>query len=742
MEVENSNDSRIEEKTLSGLVEHVVYSNDETGYAVFRLSTDSEKNVVVVGNIPFIGVGENITVRGVWVSHPSYGEQFKASYSERTMPTDENAIQMYLSSGIIKGIGPITAQRIVERFGEDTFDVLSSNPDLLSEIQGITRKKAESICNSFSRQLGMRRLMEYLFQYGVAPYVSIKLYKWYGDLAMNFLRDNPYLLTDERLGVSFSQADMIAAELGIMEDSPTRVEAGVIYVLEHNTGNGHVFIPADKLVDATVKLLSVDESLAADALDRLVDYGRIIRETVFERDACYLSRLYEAETEVARRLISMASIPPRTIPGIDKLIKDITSGLGLDFAPLQLEAIRTAAEHTVSLLTGGPGTGKSTSVRGMLKAFDHLGLKTVLCSPTGRAAKRLTELTGRDAATVHRLLEVSYNADDVGFAFVHDEDEPLDADAIILDEVSMVDVNLMYALVRAIRPGAKLVMVGDPDQLPSVGPGNVLKDLLESERIASVRLIEIFRQAEQSNIVLSAHSVNKGELPKLKHSTGDFFFMRRKNPRDVVQTVVELCAERLPQNMGFRPDQIQVLSPTRRGVIGTENLNLELQKAINPSSKNKAERQSGGNMFRTGDRVMHVRNNYDLPWRSIDGRENGIGVFNGDVGVVYEIDNRAENLAVRYDDRIVFYPFELLSELEPAYAVTVHKSQGSEYPAVVLVASKTAPQLLNRAVLYTAITRAQELLVIVGEEEIVARMVNNNRRSMRYSGLKYRLMQY
>lgn len=742
MELEKPKESRIEEETLVGSVEHVVYCNEENGYAVFHMNTGNEKPVVVVGNVPFIGVGESISVRGVWVSHPSYGEQFKVSYSERTMPEDENAILLYLSSGIIRGIGPVTAQRIVDRFGTDTFNVMSSEPELLCEIQGITRRKAESIRNNFNRQLGMRRLMEYLFQFGVAPYVSIRLYKWYGDMAIDFLRDNPYLLTDERLGVSFAQADVIAAELGIMEDSPTRIEAGVIYVLEHNTGNGHVFIPAEKLVGTTARLLSIDESLAADALGRLVEYGRVIRETIFDRDACYLARLYKAETEIARRLISMAEIPPKKISGIDRLIADVSSGLGLEYAPLQLEAIRTAAEHTVSLLTGGPGTGKSTSVRGMLKAFDHLGLKTVLCSPTGRAAKRLTELTGREAATVHRLLEVSYNADDVGFTFVHDEDEPLDADAIILDEVSMVDVDLMYALVRAIRPGAKLVMVGDPDQLPSVGPGNILKDLLESDRIASVRLTEIFRQAEQSNIVLSAHSVNRGEIPKLKHSTGDFFFIRRRNPQDVVQTVVELCAERLPRNMGFSQDQIQVLSPTRRGVVGTQNLNVELQRAINPQSSKKPERHSGDYLFRTGDRVMHIRNNYDLPWQSVDGRDKGVGVFNGDVGVIYEIDNRAENIAVRYDDRIVFYPFELLNELEPAYAVTVHKSQGSEYPAVVFVASRAAPQLLNRSVFYTAITRAQELLVIVGEEEVIAHMVNNNRRSMRYTGLKYRLMQY
>ncbi|MGI6577760.1 MAG: ATP-dependent RecD-like DNA helicase [Eubacteriales bacterium] len=740
MEVENLQNNQQEEQTLSGVVEHVVYQNNDTGYAVFRMRVDGENPVVVVGNIPYVGVGESITVWGVWISHPSYGEQFKASSSERTMPADEGSILEYLSSGAVRGVGPVTAKRIFERFGTQTFDVLSSQPELLSEIQGITLKKARVICESFSRQLGIRRLMEYLFQYGIPPYVSIKLYKWYGNMALDFLRDNPYLLTDERLGVGFGHADLIASELGISPDSPIRVEAAVIYVLEHNIGNGHVYIPAEKLISATARLLSVEEPLCSEALQRLVDMGRIVREWIAEKDACYLARLYDAETEIAHRLMLMTGIPPQSISGIERLIDDISVGLGVKYAPLQLEAIRTAAEHSVMLLTGGPGTGKSTSIRGMLKVFDHLGLKTVLCSPTGRAAKRLAELTGREASTIHRVLEVSFSPDETGFQFVHDEDEPIDADAVILDEMSMVDVDLMNALLKAIRPGAKLVMVGDPDQLPSVGPGNILKDLLDSDRIATVRLTEIFRQAEESNIVTGAHAVNQGKVPELKHKTGDFFFIRRGRPQNVVDTVVELCTERLPNNMGLTTDQIQVLSPTRRGIVGTENLNLALQQALNPPAANKAEIKSGQYLFRTGDRVMHIRNNYDLPWQSVDGKDHGIGVFNGDVGNVYEIDKRAENMVVRYEDRIVFYPFELLNELEPAYAMTVHKSQGSEYPAVVFVASQAAPQLLNRAVFYTAITRAQKLLVIVGEEEVVVRMVNNNRRSKRYSGLKYRLM--
>lgn len=736
MEVENLRD----EETLSGVVVHVVYHNEENGYAVFRLQTDEGRSVVVVGNIPFVGEGEGIIAKGVWIKHPSYGEQFKASESERVMPAGEVAILRYLSSGSVKGIGPVTAKRIVERFGDETFEVLSSHPELLCEVQGITSAKAQAICESFNRQLGMRRLMEYLVRFSVPPHVAVRMYKWYGNMALDFLRDNPYILTDENIGVDFGLADRIAAELGFTADSPVRVEAGILYELEYNTQNGHVFIPATKLVAASSGLLGVEESICGEALGRLVDKHKAVRESIGGEDACYLPRLYEAERDLARRLLDIAAIPPCHVDGIEEMIDRISADLGIEYTPLQREAIASAARHRALLLTGGPGTGKSTSVRGMIEIFDRMGLRTVLCSPTGRAAKRLSELTGRDAATIHRLLEVSFDGESPVYSFVHDEDEPIDADAVILDETSMVDVDLMNSLVRAVRPGARLVMVGDPDQLPSVGPGNVLKDLLASEKIPTVRLHEIFRQAQESNIVMAAHAVNRGEIPELRHKSGDLYFLRRKTPQSVVNTVVELCTERLPRNMGISPEQIQVLSPTRKGIAGTANLNAALQQALNPASPGKAERRFGEYLFRTGDRVMHTKNNYDLPWQSADGKEHGLGVFNGDVGVIADIDQRAETIMVRYDERIVYYPFELLDELEPAYAMTVHKSQGSEYPAVVFVASKAAPQLLNRAVFYTAITRAQDLLVIVGDEEVVRCMVENNRRSKRYSGLKYRML--
>ncbi len=729
-----------EEVTLRGVVEHVIYHNDDNGYAVFRVELDGERSVTVVGTVPFVGAGEGVVVTGTWVHHPSYGEQLKASRAERTMPAGAVAIMRYLAEGNVPGIGPVTAKRVVEMFGEETFDVLESHPERLAGLPGITKKKADSICDGFRRQLGMRRLMEYLASFGVPHRTAIQLYKWYGSMALELVRQNPYIVTDEELGVEFSVADGMALQLGFSEDCPQRAEAGVLYELKYNTGNGHVFIPGEKLVPATAGLLKIDEDICASALLRLCRDGRVVEEEISGLGACYIRRLYEAERETAARLRMLAECPAEKVAGLGRLIEGTERALGIEYAPMQREAIAAAATEHVMLLTGGPGTGKSTSVRGMIEIFEYLGLKTVLCSPTGRAAKRLEELTGREAATVHRLLEVDFSGETGGrgFRFVHGEDDPLDADVVILDECSMVDIELMYSVVSALKGGARLILVGDPDQLPSVGPGNVLGDMIASGVIRTVRLTEIFRQAQLSNIVMSAHAVNRGEMPELRQKSGDFFFLKRRSPQAVVETVVDLCTRRLPQSMGIEPSQIQVLSPTRRGVTGTENLNNALQAVLNPPEKGKPERRSGGYIFREGDRVMHIKNNYDLMWSSEDG-SSGMGVFNGDVGEVCGIDSRGENLLVKYDDRYVTYPFPLLDELEPAYAITVHKSQGSEYPAVVLVASQAAPQLLNRPVFYTAITRAQNLRVIVGDEGVVETMVKTGRKSKRYSGLRYRL---
>lgn len=725
---------------LCGVVESVVYQNEKNGYAVFRLIVDgADHPVTVVGNLPFIGVGEELRVEGSWTRHASYGEQFKATSAERTLPASEVAIVQYLSSGNLPGIGPISAKRLVEKFGRETFDILENHPELVAEIPGLTKPKAIKISETFKRQLGIRRLMEQLISYSIRPEVALRLYRIYGEFAGDCLRTNPYILVSDDLGVDFALADSMALDLGFGEEDAARVDAGVIYELDFNTQNGHVFIPADKLAAATAQLLSVSEELTNAAIERLCDSKTLLREDIAGVDAVYLRRLYEAECETASRLRLMAMNPPEKPRDLDRIIDEIGSKQVLEYAPLQSEAIRVAASTRVMLLTGGPGTGKSTTVRGMLEVFDRMGLDTRLASPTGRAAKRLSELTGRDAVTVHRLLEVDFGEDaDAGFSFVHGADDPLTADVVILDECSMVDLPLFAALIEALKPDARLILVGDPDQLPSVGPGSVLADLLQSGTVETVRLVDIFRQAQSSNIILAAHSVNRGELPELRHKDGDLYFIQRGEATDVADTVVDLCIRRLAK-MGFEPERIQVLSPTRRGPAGTASLNRLLQAAINPPSERKAERKNGEFVFREGDRVMHIKNNYDLQWRSTTTSETGMGVFNGDIGRIDEINNRAETLAVRYDDRYVVYPFELLDQLELAYAMTVHKSQGSEYPAVVLVASDASPRLLTRQVFYTALTRAQSLLVIVGSRQTVAQMVTTNRRTRRYSGLKYRL---
>lgn len=726
---------------LSGSVESVIFHNEKNGYAVFRLAVDGGDDLVtVVGTLPYICAGENVWLEGSWTHHASYGDQFKAERAERTLPADTASIMRYLASGNLPGIGPATAKRLVEKFGRDVFDVLESSPELVAELPGMNKAKAERLAESFRRQTGIRRLMEQLLGYGIDPEVALRLYRWYGSLAEDLIKQNPYILSHEEVGVEFARADGMALDLGFAEDSPMRIEAGVLYELEHNSRNGHVYIPSDKLAAATAEMLRVSPELAGNAIDRLCETGAAVCEKIGDEDAVYLARLHRAEADAASRLRLMAMTPPDPPAHLEEMIESISEREGVDYAPLQREAIRVAASERVMLLTGGPGTGKSTSVRGMLSVFDRMGFETRLASPTGRAAKRLSELTGRDAMTVHRLLEVDFSSGEAGFSFVHDAENPLAADVVVLDECSMVDLALFSALLDALRPEARLILVGDPDQLPSVGPGCVLGDLLSCGTIKTVRLTEIFRQARSSNIVLAAHAVNRGEVPELRHKSGDLFFVRRADAVRTAETVVDLCARRLPANMGFDPAQIQVLSPTRRGPAGTAELNRLLQAALNPPAEGKAERRNGDFTFRTGDRVMHIQNNYDLQWRSTDSAENGMGVFNGDVGTIVEIDTRAETATVRYDDRIVVYPFELMEQLEPAYAVTVHKSQGSEYPAVVLVASDAPPRLMTRPVFYTAITRAQRLLVIVGSEAAVETMVRNNRRRRRYSGLRARML--
>ncbi len=724
---------------LQGAVSAVVYQNYENGYAVLRLNLGGGQTVTVVGTIPLPAVGEKLMVTGKWSNHPSYGRQFEAEFLERLMPQTTMEILNYLSSRVIKGIGPRMAARIVERFGAETLAVMEREPERLAEVTGISREKARAIGEEFRLQVGMRQIMEFFALHHLPAELAVRTYKRYGDSTMELLYDDPYLLMDEELEAEFGAVDQFAIALGVAGDDPRRVEAGVLFELNYNLTGGHSFLPEDKLIAATARLLTVAEDTVKQAVERLLEVDRLNREQLAGITVIYLPQLYEAETESTRQLLEFAGNTFPEPKNLDKLIRSVAKDSGIDYSSQQLEAIREAATSGLLLITGGPGTGKTTILNGILELLGRMQLRCLLAAPTGRAAKRLSEVTGEDASTIHRLLEAGIDPATGKMFFARDEENPLKCDAVIVDEMSMVDIQLLHSLLQAIPQGKRLILVGDPDQLPPVGPGFPFGDMLRSGVLPSVRLTEIFRQAQQSLIVMNAHRVNQGEMPDLKCVTSDFFFMRRSSEEAVCSLIRDLCATRLPQNMGIPSDQIQVLSPTRKGAVGTVNLNRLLQEALNPPGPDKKERAFGDYLFREGDRVMQIRNNYDILWKKTDASMVGAGIFNGDVGIIQSIDTGSETLSVLFDDKVAEYDFTQLSELEPAYAMTVHKSQGSEYRAVVLTAWNGSPYLLSRSILYTAITRARELLVIVGKEETVGVMVENAKKNRRYSGLKLRL---
>ena len=724
---------------LQGAVSAVVYQNYENGYAVLRLNVGGGQTVTVVGAIPLPAVGEQLMVTGKWSNHSSYGRQFEAEFLERLMPQTTMEILNYLSSRVIKGIGPKMAARIVERFGDQTLAVMEREPERLAEVAGISREKARAIGEEFRLQVGMRQIMEFFALHHLPAELAVRTYKRYGDSTIELLYDDPYLLMDEELEADFAAVDQFAIDLGVAGDDPRRVEAGVQFELNYNLTGGHSFLPEDKLAAATARLLHVEEDAVRQALERLLEADRLNRDALAGITVIYLPRLYEAETESTRRLLEFAGNTFPAPKNLDKLIRSVAHDSGIDYSGQQLEAIREAATSGLLLITGGPGTGKTTILNGILELLGRMQLRCLLAAPTGRAAKRLSEVTGEDASTIHRLLEAGIDPATGKMFFARDEENPLKCDAVVVDEMSMVDVQLLHSLLRAIPQGKRLILVGDPDQLPPVGPGFPFGDMLRSGVLPTVHLTEIFRQAQQSLIVMNAHRVNHGEMPDLRCVTSDFFFMRRNNEEAVCSLIRDLCAVRLPQKMGIPADQIQVLSPTRKGAVGTVNLNRLLQAALNPPAPEKKERAFGDYLFREGDRVMQIHNNYDILWKKTDGSMVGAGIFNGDVGILQSIDTGAETLTVLFDDKVAEYDFTQLNELEPAYAMTVHKSQGSEYRAVVLAAWNGSPYLLSRSILYTAITRARELLVIVGREETVGVMVGNAKKNRRYSGLKLRL---
>ncbi len=724
---------------LQGTVSAVVFQNYENGYAVLRLSVGGGQTVTVVGTIPLPAPGERLMVTGKWSNHSSYGKQFEAEFLERLLPQTSTEILSYLSGRIIKGIGPKTAARIVQHFGDETLAIMEREPERLSEVSGISREKARAIGEEFRLRVGMRQLMEFFTQHQLPAELAVRTYKLYGEQTVELLYDDPYLLMDEGLDAPFGAVDRFAIELGVPGDDPRRIQAGILFEENYNLLAGHVFLPQDKLVGATAQLLSVEEEAVLRGLDALLEAGRLVRNTLAGITVVYLATLHEAEEYVTDRLLQFAAFDCPAPARLSAMVKTASRESGLEYSPQQEQAIREAASRGVLLITGGPGTGKTTILNGILSLFDQMGLKYLLAAPTGRAAKRLTEVTSQDASTIHRLLETDIDPATGLLFFTRNEENPLKADAIIVDEMSMVDIQLLSSLLRAIPRGKRLILVGDPDQLPPVGPGFPFSDMLRSDTLPTVRLTDIFRQAQESLIVMNAHRVNSGELPNLRDRKSDFFFLPCRSEEEVRQTVAGLCATRLPKNMGIPADQIQVLSPTRKGGAGTGALNQLLQGVLNPAAPTKKERSFGDFLFREGDRVMQIRNNYDIMWKKTDGSAVGTGIFNGDIGTVKAIDPHMETLTVVFEDREADYEFSQLNELEPAYAMTVHKSQGSEYRAVVLTAWNGHPNLMIRSVLYTAITRARELLIIVGREEAIAAMAQNAKRSRRYTGLKLRL---
>ena len=730
------------QEKLIGSVESVIYSNEENGYAILDFGTTENELVTIVGTMPFVAEGDELVVYGKWIHNPKYGRQFQVAQFEKNLPSDSAAILRYLSSGAIKGIGPKKAKKLVDVFGEDTFDVLENHPDWLTQVPGISRRMAEELSEEFRRQAGVRSAMMFFRDFFGAA-LTVRIYNTWGSRAVEKAKANPYALCAEIEGIGFEKADAMAERLGLQRDGMERIKSGLLYVLSYNqSANGHTCLPEEMLHEAAAKLLGVDTERVREAAAMLLSEQRIRKMRTLtkagERVYVYDRTAYHWERTIAERLALLDRQCIRIENAdINGFIQREERGGVITYAHLQKEAIASALENGVMVLTGGPGTGKTTVVRALLRIFASMDLRVALAAPTGRAAKRLSEATSSEAKTVHRLLEMNFS-EGKRAEFARNEQNRLTEDVIIVDESSMLDAPLTAALLQAVKPGARVILIGDADQLPSVGPGNVLRDIIASGRFATVALTEIFRQAQNSLIVTNAHAINRGELPRLDVKDNDFFYLTRESDRDIALTIADLCRNRLPRTYGAEiVGGIQVICPSRRGESGTENLNRILQATLNPPAYHKREHKVRETVLREGDRVMQIRNNYDLLWER--GEETGCGVFNGDIGIIEEIDAEEKRLSVAFDDRHVSYDFSGLDELELAYAVTVHKSQGSEYPVVILPLGDAAPMLQTRNLFYTAVTRAQKMVILVGRREVAENMVRNNRQSMRYTGLAGRL---
>ena len=733
---------------VTGYVDHIVFRNEDNGYTVFQLNNENGE-ITCVGNFHYIAEGELLELQGEYVMHSSYGLQLSVASCEVKDPEDLMSIERYLGSGAIKGLGAALAGRIVRRFKEDTFRIIEEEPERLVEIKGISERKAREIAEQVESKKDMRKAMIYLQKYGISTTLAAKIYKQYKQRIYHILEENPYQLADDVQGVGFKTADEIAMRIGIHTDSDYRIRSGIFYTLLQGVAEGHIYLPEDILLKRTGMLLEVNiQDIQKYLMDLSIEKKIVLKEGE-DGVRVYPSNYYYMELNTAKMLYDLNVHAEIDEAYVSKRLRLIEQDTDLALDEMQREAVIEAVRHGILILTGGPGTGKTTTINAMIQYFGSQGLSISLAAPTGRAAKRMTEATGYEAQTIHRLLEVNGNPEENEgrSGFGRDEENPLESDVIIIDEVSMVDLPLMYALLRAIVPGTRIIFVGDGNQLPSVGPGSVLKDMLESERFPTVRLTKVFRQATESDIVMNAHKINRGEPVILDNKSKDFFFLKRQDANTIIAVVIALIQKKLPKYVGADMYDIQVLTPMRKGLLGVERLNRILQAYLNPPDKKKAEKEYGDKLFREGDKVMQIKNNYQLEWEIATKYglvvDKGVGIFNGDMGIITDINSYQETVEVEYDEkRKVTYPFQLLDELELAYAITIHKAQGSEYPAVVIPLLPGPRQLFHRNLLYTAVTRAKKCVTLVGSEDTFYEMIQNAHEQNRYTSLSERIQEF